>query len=69
LKEHLLAGVAVAALIVAAPPGAADLPLKAPRPAVAPWSWSGFYIGGHGGYGWTHDASSTVNDPFFSGNF
>jgi outer membrane immunogenic protein len=31
---------------------AADLPMKA-VPSVAPlWNWSGFYVGGHFGYGW-----------------
>ena len=34
---------------------AADMPLKAPRVAGAPWSWSGFYLGGHFGYGWGRD--------------
>jgi hypothetical protein len=45
LKGQLLASVAVVALIVAGPAAAADLPLKAP-PQVAPWTWSGFYLGG-----------------------
>jgi outer membrane immunogenic protein len=32
---------------------AADLPLKAPVPMVAPqYNWTGFYIGVQGGYGW-----------------
>src|SRR5688572_21956408 len=33
---------------------AADMPVKAPRIAVAPaaFSWGGLYIGGHVGYGW-----------------
>ena len=53
MKGNLLASVAVVALIAAGPALAADLPMKAP-PAVAAavWSWSGFYIGVHGGYGW-----------------
>lgn len=69
VKRNLLAGVAVAALIVAGPALAADLPLKPPPPVVVAWNWSGFYIGGHGGYGWSHDASTSLNDPFFSGKF
>jgi opacity protein-like surface antigen len=69
LKQHLLASAAVVAMIAAGPASAADLPLKAPPPAVADWSWSGFYIGGHGGYGWGHDSFTDVNDPFFSGKF
>lgn len=32
----------------------ADLPVKAPPPAVAA-SWAGFYLGVHGGYGWKQD--------------
>ena len=34
---------------------AADLPAKAPTYKAAPYaytSWTGFYVGGHGGYGW-----------------
>ena len=70
MKGNLLAGVAVVALIAAGPALAADLPMKAP-PAVAAavWSWSGFYIGVHGGYGWGHDSLSDLNDPFFFGKF
>jgi outer membrane immunogenic protein len=47
-----------AALVMAFPggSGAADLMrapvMKAPPPVVAPFSWNGFYIGGHAGYGW-----------------
>ena len=68
MKGHLLASVAIAALVVADPAAAADLPLKAPLKA-APWTWSGFYIGGHAGYGWSHDPLSSANDPFFLGKF
>ena len=69
MKVHLLGGVAVAALIVAGPALSADLPLKAP-PKLAPWTWSGFYLGGHAGYGWSHDPQSVAaNDPFFFGKF
>ena len=36
---------------------AADLPIRAPAPApllaLAPFSWNGFYVGLHAGYGWT----------------
>jgi outer membrane immunogenic protein len=64
VKSRLLAGVAVVALVVAGPAIAADLLLKAPPPAVSPWTWSGFCIGGHGGYGWSRDNLSTTDDPF-----
>jgi opacity protein-like surface antigen len=66
LKGNLLASVAVLALTAATPSLAADLPFKAPPPAVATWGWSGFYVGGHGGYGWGHDAQTDF-DPFFNG--
>jgi outer membrane immunogenic protein len=69
LKGHLLASFAVVALAAAGPALAADLPLKAPPPVAAPWSWSGFYIGGHGGYGWGQDFLTDINDPFFTGKF
>ena len=69
LKAQLLAGAAIAALIAAGPALAADLPLKAPPPVVAAWNWSGFYIGGHGGYGWGHNSQTDINDPFFTGKF
>jgi opacity protein-like surface antigen len=65
----LLAGVAVVALAAASPALAADLPLKAPPPVVAAWGWGGFYIGGHGGYGWGHDSQTDLSDPFFIGKF
>ena len=48
--EHALAGAVFGALALGSPAMAADMPLKAPhlRPA---FDWSGFYIGGHTGYG------------------
>ena len=56
MKKYLLGTVALVALAVATPAAAADLgaryPVKAP-PMVAPvWSWTGFYVGINGGYGW-----------------
>lgn len=68
MKGYLLASVALAALIAGGPVLAADLPVKA-LPKVAPWTWSGFYIGAHAGYGWGQDPLSSANDPFFFGKF
>src|SRR5262249_15565950 len=34
---------------------------KAVAPAV--WSWSGFYLGGHAGYGWGDDRSTQMVHP------
>ena len=56
MKSVLLASAALA--LVAAPAFAADLPAPmpapmAPAPVIAPaFSWTGFYLGLHGGYGW-----------------
>jgi opacity protein-like surface antigen len=76
LKKSLLAGVGILALMAAGPANAADqAPLLKAPPPMAAWSWSGFYIGGHGGYGWGHDSFSNLNDHdvffdvFFSNKF
>jgi outer membrane immunogenic protein len=50
----VLALVAVTAMVATAA-RAADMAVKAPPKAVVPapaYSWTGFYIGGNGGYGW-----------------
>jgi outer membrane immunogenic protein len=55
MKRLLLASVGLVALAAAVPASAADL--RAPRPAAAPaavmpiYNWTGFYIGGHVGWG------------------
>jgi outer membrane immunogenic protein len=60
MKRFLLGTLGVVAM--AAPAFAADLPVKAPPPVyVAPmYNWSGFYIGGNGGWG----ASDSCWDVF-----
>jgi high affinity Mn2+ porin len=62
--EHVLAGAAFGALGLGCPAMAADIPLKAPllRPA---FDWSGFYIGGHTGYG-RGSSFATLTDPAFT---
>jgi outer membrane immunogenic protein len=59
MKKFLLAAVGLVALGMAAPASAADLPAKVytKAPAVVPipiYDWSGFYIGGNAGYGWSN---------------
>jgi outer membrane immunogenic protein len=51
---------------------AADMPLKAPPAPMAPsWTWTGFYIGGNVGGGWSADPTVTFtpNDPFSASAF
>jgi opacity protein-like surface antigen len=66
MKTRWLTGVAIAVLVTAAPALAADLPLKAPPPTVVAWDWSGFYVGGHAGYGWGQDPLTEINDNLFN---
>ena len=64
-RLHLLS--TVSALALAGNAFAADMPVKAPPPAVvvAP-SWSGFYLGGHGGVGWLrHEQNITSPNVTF----
>ena len=56
MKKLLLATVGLIGLGIAAPASAADMAVKAaPAPYVAPiYNWTGFYIGGNGGWGDSH---------------
>ena len=61
--EHALAGVALAALALGFPPQAADIKLPAKAPYLCPvFDWTGFYIGGHIGYG-RGSSNATLADP------
>jgi outer membrane immunogenic protein len=57
MKKLLLSTVGLIALGMAAPALAADMAVKAPPPAPLPvvYNWNGFYIGGNGGWGETHN--------------
>src|SRR5258707_6204519 len=58
MKKFLLGTIGLVALGMAAPASAADLRPRpaAPPPYVAPiYDWSGFYIGGNGGWGQTRN--------------
>jgi outer membrane immunogenic protein len=52
---------------------AADMSVKAVVPPAPLPSWAGFYIGGHGGYGWKDDPFSlnvdTLNGPLLVNGF
>lgn len=62
MKNFLLA---TAAVVLAAPALAADLPVRAPAPApvyAAPvFSWSGFYVGVNAGYAWGKARSTDLD--------
>jgi outer membrane immunogenic protein len=66
---------AIVALTVFAstPVFAADMAVKAPPPPPPPaWTWTGFYVGGHAGYGWGHmtiDNFGAGGVPIYSFNF
>lgn len=72
MKKFLLSGVALAVL-VATPAFAADMATRGPvykAPAAAPlFNWTGFYIGGHAGYGWgdASGAASSDTSGWFGG--
>jgi outer membrane immunogenic protein len=66
MQKTLIA--AAASLLIATPTIAADLPVKAPRAApvvAAVYNWTGFYIGGHAGYGWGQTDSTILEDTNF----
>lgn len=56
----LTACAALVAAAVALPAFAADLPRKAAPYYVAPFSWTGFYVGLNGGYGWAKSDWSSI---------
>jgi len=72
IRTYWIASAALSALMLGAPARAADLklPVKAPYPQ-AVFDWTGFYVGGHTGYG-RGSNSATLWDPVptsTSGNF
>jgi outer membrane immunogenic protein len=70
MKRFALGALVFAAMVCGGAGLAADMPVKATVAPIAPvWNWSGFYVGGHFGYGWafpdiTEDAFGTkVGNP------
>jgi outer membrane immunogenic protein len=68
-KLTVAAAVAVSAMLGFGAASAADLPVKSLRMVAAPASsWTGFYIGGNAGYGWSDGPITLSNgDPDFFG--
>jgi outer membrane immunogenic protein len=71
MKRILLTTVSLGVLGFAAPALAADLPMYSKAPAVvAPvYDWSGFYVGGFGGYGYGNHNLNNANGPAGFANF
>src|SRR5262245_20002622 len=56
--------IAAATALLSLPAGAADLPRKAPAyvpPAPPPFTWTGFYLGLHAGWGWGNSDVALVD--------
>ena len=62
MRKFLFASSAIAALMIAAPATAADMPVKyrPPPPPVPVFTWTGFYVGAHLGGAWG-TTKSTLN--------
>ena len=68
-RFHCAALTAVAVLGFTSVASAADMPVKAPAPIVAPlYNWTGPYIGIAGGYGWGHSDQTDPGRPPNAGN-
>jgi outer membrane immunogenic protein len=64
VKKSFLA-IAVIATAIVAPAHAADMPLKAAPPPVSTYNWTGFYIGGDGGFASAQSAGTFTNAAGF----
>ncbi len=70
MKRSFFAGLALLAVVVAAPASAADLPRGVPYRApayVTAYNWTGFYLGGHAGYGWASSDGFDARGGFVGG--
>jgi outer membrane immunogenic protein len=60
------AGLAATAAAITPPALAADMPLKTPPAAVVAATWTGVYVGLHGGWGWgTTHVTDSPSQPIF----
>jgi outer membrane immunogenic protein len=62
LRRYLLLTVSATAISTSAMAADLRMPVKAPPPVAAPWSWAGFYIGVHAGVAWNHAAFTDLGD-------
>jgi outer membrane immunogenic protein len=66
MRKLFLIGSAVTVMMATGSAGAADMPVKYTAPPSPPPTWTGFYAGINGGYGWYNNspATFTANDPY-----
>lgn len=69
MKRVLLTTVSLGVLGLGAPALAADLPLKAAPAPAAVYDWTGFYVGGFGGYGFGNQNLNNALGPAGFANF
>jgi outer membrane immunogenic protein len=69
MKRVLLTTVALGALALGGQAMAADLPVKAAPLAPPTYDWSGFYVGGFGGYGFGNQNINNATGPAGFANF
>jgi opacity protein-like surface antigen len=69
MKSLVLRSIAVIAICVSIPAHAADMAIKAPPPTVpvAPYNWSGLYVGGNFGGAWTSGNLNIPGNNFYGG--
>jgi opacity protein-like surface antigen len=69
MKGLVLGSVALIAISVSISAHAADMAVKAPPPtvSVAPYSWSGLYVGGNFGGAWTSGNLNIPGNNFYGG--
>jgi len=71
MNKRFFVAAAFATVVFTSGAHAADLPrkyVKAPVPVAAPFSWTGFYIGAHGGGGWGQNNWQDFIDPINPAN-
>jgi len=71
LNKLLSSAAVLVAFVAVGSAEAADLPVKAPPMAAAPvvYSWTGFYLGVDGGYGWSSQGSDIVTTNLANAKF
>jgi len=72
MKKLILSRFVLIALVIGSPAVAADMPVKykAPLAVLAPaYSWTGFYLGGHVGGGWSRGDADAIGQAAGIGSY